>query len=112
MRAYCAVGLLVVLAALPAAAGEAGPRWEDLSDREREQVRRNFEEYQRLPDARREFIERRYDRYRDLPPGEQRKLRQNYDRYRGLDANERDRFHQQYREWKSKRKQRAPSKKR
>lgn len=97
--AIAVAALLLVASAATAADPKRG--WDDLTPEQREEVWRNFREYQELPPERRQFLDRRYDKYRDLSPAERRRLRKNYDRYRDLPPGERRRFNQQYREWKS-----------
>lgn len=58
----------------------SGKRWEDLSPREREQIRRRKEQYESLPQSEQRRIRDARERYEKMPPQRQQQVRERWER--------------------------------
>jgi predicted Fe-S protein YdhL (DUF1289 family) len=86
------LGFLLLAGAAPVRAQQ----WPELSPRERYEVLRRYEQYQREPSQRQEQLENRYRRWQQMPPEEKQKLRQRYELWQRLPPREREQLKERY----------------
>lgn len=75
-----ALTLLSVFLCLPVAGwARDDDRWKDLSPKEKEDVRRNYQRWKNLPPQDKERLREEWNRWQNLPQDRRDKLRQRYD---------------------------------
>ncbi|MEJ5300894.1 MAG: DUF3106 domain-containing protein [Thermodesulforhabdaceae bacterium] len=72
-------------------------RWEQLSPREREELRQRWRRYQNLPPREQQLIQKRYEEWKQLPPEDQRYIREKLKRWEELTPEERELIRQRFR---------------
>jgi 2-succinyl-5-enolpyruvyl-6-hydroxy-3-cyclohexene-1-carboxylate synthase len=60
-------------------AADSGERWRDLSPKEKDAVRRNYQRWQNLPPRDKDRLREEWNRWQNLPPDRRDKLRERYD---------------------------------
>jgi hypothetical protein len=83
------LGLFLLLAAGPAAA--ANDDWRNLSPREKDRIRRNYQRWENLPSQDKEHLREEWNRWQRLPQDRRDRLKQRYDEQRGNRDRDRDR---------------------
>ena len=83
-----ALGLLVLLAAGPVSAADND--WRNLSPKEKDRVRRNYQRWQDLPSPDKEHLREEWNRWQRLPKDQRDRLKQRYDEQRRSRDRDRD----------------------
>ncbi|MGH7824406.1 MAG: DUF3106 domain-containing protein [Candidatus Binatia bacterium] len=81
---------LVLCFPISAWAADSGERWRNLSPKEKENVRRNYQRWQNLPSQDKERLREEWNRWQNLPQDRRDKLRQRYDDLQRRDSRDRE----------------------
>jgi hypothetical protein len=79
--------LLIILCSfllLPAAgwAAASGDNWRELSPKEKDKVRRNYQRWQNLPQQDKKHLREEWDRWQSLPQDRRERLKRRYEEQR------------------------------
>ena len=83
-----ALGLLLLLASGPVSAADND--WRNLSPREKDRVRQNYQRWQNLPSQDKEHLREEWNRWQRLPKDQRDRLKQRYDEQRSNRDRDRD----------------------